>query len=79
MIRHIITFANLHQVLSAEKTLREAAGKDFRVRPTSTPPGLDEAICGMSLEVLEGSRVEDVVQYLRQRDLTPRGVHEVEG
>jgi hypothetical protein len=78
MIRHIVTFANLHQVLSAEKALRQAPDQNFPVRPTSTPPGLDEAICGMSIEVLDGSRLEEVVNYLNQQALPPRGVHEVE-
>jgi hypothetical protein len=78
MIRHIITFANLHQVLSAEKALRQAPEKSFCVRPTSTPPGLDEAICGMSIEVLDASRLDEIVEYLKQQALPPRGVHEVE-
>jgi hypothetical protein len=78
MIRHIITFANLHQVLSAEKALRLAPDKDFPVRPTSTPPGLDEAVCGMSIEVLDGLRLEEVLEYLNKQALPPRGVHQVD-
>ncbi len=78
MIRHIITFANLHQVLSAEQALRQAPDKKFNVRPTPTPPGLDEAICGMSIEVLDGSTLEETVAFLRVQSLPPRGVHQVE-
>lgn len=79
MIRHILTFANLHQVLSAEKALKQAENKRFQLRPTPTPPGLDEAICGMSIEILDGSHLKEAVEYLRSQSLPPTGVHEVEG
>jgi hypothetical protein len=75
--RLILTFATLHQVLAAEKTLRTAVQASFGVRPTPTPPGLGAAICGMSIEILDQDQKEDILQFLRGKQLPPIGVHYV--
>ncbi len=77
MIRHILTFSNLHRVLAAEQALREATGKNYRCRPTPTPPGLDQAICGMSIEILDPEQLGEIVEYLKGFSLPPAGVHRV--
>ena len=77
MARLILTFETLHKVLAAEKALRADQTRSFLCRPTPTPPGLSESICGMSIEVLELERREEVLTFLQQQDLSPTGVHEL--
>jgi len=77
MPRIIITYETLFEVLKAEKALK-AHDEPFRVRPTPTPPFLSTSICGMSLELLQAARKDEVVKYLKSLSLDPRGVHEVD-
>lgn len=76
-MRTILTFSTLHQVLAAEKTLRNTDVTKNSVRATPTPPGLGSAICGMSLELLEKENRQTVLESLATADLNPAGVHEV--
>ncbi len=76
-MRTILTFSTLHQVLAAEKTLRNTDGIKNSVRATPTPPGLGSAICGMSLELLEVEKRQPVMDSLTRAGLNPAGVHEV--
>lgn len=76
MSRLILTFQSLHQVLAAEKLLKEAP-KTFTCRPTPTPPGLTTSICGMAIEILDHERKNEILQYLENQSVTPEGVHEV--
>jgi hypothetical protein len=76
-MRTILTFSTLHQVLAAEKTLRNSEAIKNSVRPTPTPPGLGSAICGMSLEVLEKANQQAVLDCLSKGGLNPVGVFEV--
>jgi len=75
MTRTILTFATLHRVLQAEKALRADGERVFKCRPTPTPPGLSESICGMSIELLEPAQTEQVVAFLQDQELAPSGVH----
>jgi hypothetical protein len=77
MARVILTFETLHKVLAADKALRADRSSAFKCRPTPTPPGLSEAICGMSIELLEPARKEELRQFLDKIGLPPKGVHEV--
>lgn len=76
-MRTILTFSTLHQVLAAEKTLRNTEGIKNSARATPTPPGLGSAICGMSLELLENEKRQAVLDSLASAGLNPAGVHEV--
>ncbi|MBA3995159.1 MAG: hypothetical protein C0469_16695 [Cyanobacteria bacterium DS2.3.42] len=76
-MRTILTFSTLHQVLAAEKTLRNTEDIKNSVRATPTPPGLGSAICGMSLELLENEKRQPVLDSLASAGLNPAGVHEV--
>ena len=77
MTRIILTFVNLHALLAAEKRLQESAS-GFRVRPTTTPPGLSADICGMSLEVLSVELEEEILEFLDAETLSPSGVYRLE-
>jgi hypothetical protein len=77
-VRHIITFKNLHQVLKAERLLKNSDGNSFEVRPTPTPQGLSSAVCGMSIEVLRSDQTDSIITFLRQSDLEPAGLHDVD-
>lgn len=77
-MRTILTFSTLHQVLAAEKALRNNEATKTSVRPTPTPPGLGSAICGMSLEILEKESQPKVIECLNQSALNPAGVYEVQ-
>ncbi|MDZ4834058.1 MAG: DUF3343 domain-containing protein [Candidatus Melainabacteria bacterium] len=77
-MRIILTFETTHAVLAAEKALRSAKEKNFRFRPTPTPPGLTDAVCGMALEVLAVGQRQDVVEFLSDCQLTPHGVFEID-
>jgi hypothetical protein len=77
-VRHIITFKNLFQVLKAERLLKAEATSGFAVRPTPTPPGLDTAICGMSLEILEPSQKDEIIARLAMLNLVPHSVFQLE-
>lgn len=72
-MRLILTFETMFQVMSADKMLRDI----FECRPTPTPSGLDESICGVSLEILNHSDKPVILEILNKRGLTPSGVHEV--
>lgn len=76
-MRIIITFETTHNVLAAEKALKSAREKNFRFRPTPTPPGLSESVCGMSLEILAHDQKQDIVDFLSHRQITPQGVFEI--
>jgi len=76
-VRLIVTFKTLHQVLAAEKALRGANPIVFKIRPTPTPPGLSTSICGMSIEILEVSQKEAILEFLTARAMTPSGVFEI--
>lgn len=73
MPRSILTFQTLFQVLAAEKTLRDK----FRVRPTTTPPGLSASICAMSVELLDPSEKEAALEHLTSENLLPSGIHDL--
>jgi len=77
-MRIIITFETTHKVLAAEKALKSAKEKNFRFRPTPTPPGLTDSVCGMALEVLNKDQKEVIVDFLMSRQIAPQGVFEVE-
>ncbi len=77
-MRIILTFETTHSVLAAEKALKGVNANRFRFRPTPTPPGLTEAVCGMSLEVLAHDQKKEIVEYLSNCQLTPKGIHEVD-
>ena len=76
-MRIILTFETTHSVLAAEKVLKSAPEK-FRFRPTPTPAGLSDSVCGMSLELLDLDKKQDVVDYLSTCQLQPQGVFELE-
>ena len=78
MARLILTFETLHKVLSAERALTSAAARKFKCRPTPTPPGLSDSICGMSLELLEHGRRDEAVAYLKDSEIYPSGIYEIE-
>ncbi|HEY9870442.1 MAG TPA: DUF3343 domain-containing protein [Candidatus Obscuribacterales bacterium] len=74
MARLILTFNTLFQVLAADKLLR----RSFACRPTPTPPGITDSICGMSLELLDLSQQDAALACLEQASLPPNGVHELD-
>jgi len=76
-LRLILTFPTLHQVLAAEKALRENGDKLLLCRPTPTPPGLSQSICGMAIEIFAVEERDRAVQFLESQGLTPSGVHMV--
>jgi hypothetical protein len=76
-LRLILTFTNLSQVLKAEKALRTSGEKTLACRATPTPPGLSQAICGMSLELLDPFAAEAATSFLTDKNLTPEGIHQV--
>lgn len=76
-MRTILTFPTLHQVLAAEKALRNDETTKTAARPTPTPPGLGSAICGMSLELLEKENQPKVLECLAKSNLNPAGVFEI--
>lgn len=77
--RLILTFTTLHRVLAAELALRESGDKDLRCRPTPTPPGLSESICGMAIEIFDLEQQDKAVQFLSGRKLEPSGCHLIAG
>jgi len=77
-MRIIITFETTHNVLAAEKALKSDVARNFRFRPTPTPPGLSDSVCGMSLEILAHDQKQDVLEFLSSCQITPKGVFEIE-
>ncbi len=75
MSRIILTFETTHAVMAAERALKEAASKGFKFRPTPTPSGLSDSICGMSLEILSAQQKDEIVEHLKSRGRSPKGVH----
>ncbi len=73
--RLILTFATLHQVLAAERALRDSNNDRLRCRPTPTPPGLSQSICGMAIELLLVEEADTAVQFLKEQQLIPSGTH----
>jgi hypothetical protein len=76
--RLILTFNTLHQVLSAEKALKTAPNRHFKIRPTPTPPGLSSSICGMSIELLQLEQKQSAIDFLSERNMPPKGIHLVD-
>ncbi|MFA7340946.1 MAG: DUF3343 domain-containing protein [Candidatus Obscuribacterales bacterium] len=76
--RLILTFPTLHQVLAAERALRESGDKNLRCRPTPTPPGLSESICGMAIEIFSGEQKDSAIKFLIDHKLEPSGCHLVD-
>lgn len=72
-MRLILTFETMFQVMSADKMLRD----NYQCRPTPTPPGLSQSICGVSLEILNHSDKPAILEKLESRGLKPSGIHEV--
>jgi Protein of unknown function (DUF3343) len=79
MMRLLLTFPTLHQVLAAEKALRLSGDELLRCRPTPTPPGLGElgSICGMSVELLNPQGKENAMALLTSRQIKPSGAFEL--
>ena len=77
-MRIILTFETTHKVLAAEKALKSAKERNFRFRPTPTPPGLTESVCGMALEVLSTEQKQDIIDFLDSQRIAPKGVFEIE-
>jgi hypothetical protein len=77
-MRIIITFETTHALLAAEKAMKSAKERNFRFRPTPTPPGLTESVCGMALEVLASEQKQDIIDFLSSQHILPKGVHEIE-
>ncbi len=73
--RLILTFPTLHQVLAAERALRESGDSSLRCRPTPTPPGLSESICGMAIEIFAKDEQDKAIEFLRSQKLEPSGCH----
>lgn len=73
--RLILTFPTLHQVLAAERALRESGDSSLRCRPTPTPPGLSESICGMAIEIFAKEEQAKAIEFLRSQKLEPSGCH----
>lgn len=73
--RLILTFSTLHQVLAAERALRDSGDDELRCRPTPTPPGLSQSICGMAIELLVSAKRDKAVQFLEAQQLAPSGTH----
>jgi len=76
--RLIFTFPTLHQVLAAERVLRESGNKNLRCRPTPTPPGLSESICGMAIEIFACEQKDTAINFLINHKLEPSGCHLLE-
>ena len=76
--RIIVTFASLHQVLTAEKALRTAASAVFKIRPTPTPPELSTSVCGMSIEILEEDQKQTIIDYLQSKSIKPSGLYTID-
>lgn len=74
MVRLILTFENVFQVLAADRALR---GKVLS-RPTPTPPGLASSICGMSIELLQPEEEETALEHLSKAALKPTGRYRVD-
>lgn len=77
-MRIIMTFETTHKLLAAEKVLKSAPERAFRFRPTPTPPGLTDSVCGMSLEILSLDQKPDIIDFLSQHQIQPKAVHEIE-
>jgi hypothetical protein len=74
MSRLILTFPTLFQVLAADKLLR---GSRIVCRPTPTPQGLSADICGVSVELLDPSQLEQARKALADNQLPAKGEHQV--
>lgn len=77
MTRIILTFETTHAVLAAERALKNADGRHFEIRPTPTPNGLSDSVCGMSLEVLAHEQKDDIVEHLQSCGKSPAGIFEI--
>jgi hypothetical protein len=73
MTRLILTFPTLFKVLAADKLLQ---GK-VHCRTTPTPAGLSADICGVAIELLNRGQQDSALDLLRNNDLPPAGIHEV--
>jgi hypothetical protein len=73
--RLILTFPTLHQVLAAERVLRESGDKNLRCRATPTPPGLSESICGMAIEIFSIEQKDTAIKFLLNHRIEPSGCH----
>lgn len=77
MTRVLLTFETLHKLLAAEKSVKELDRNSILVRPTPTPPSISEAVCSMSLEILDPELSERILLHLEQVGLVPRAVHKI--
>ncbi|MBX9668857.1 MAG: DUF3343 domain-containing protein [Candidatus Obscuribacterales bacterium] len=78
-MRIILTFESTHAVLAAEKALKANNQRTFHVRPTPTPPGLSESVCGMSLEILSHDQKQDILSLLASCGNKPQAVVDLAG
>ena len=80
MKRVLLTFESLHKLLAAEKSIStfDNQKKNYRVRPTPTPPQYSNKVCGMSLEILSPDFLDQILEHLRVAELEPENVHEFE-
>lgn len=73
--RIILTFENVHFVLAAEKRLRNNLGNTNAFRTTPTPENITEVVCGMSLEILNHDKKDEILALLSNEKIKPTGVH----
>jgi hypothetical protein len=76
-MRLIFTFPTLQNLLAAEKALRLSGDDKLKCRSTPTPPGLEQTICGVSIELFASEHESHARQFLEQLGLPPKGVHRV--
>ena len=78
MARTILTFNTTHQLLAAEKQLKQLSADCPCVRPTPTPAHLSDSVCGMALEILIPDLKKRILDILAAEDLQPKAVHELD-
>ncbi|MGD9684626.1 MAG: putative Se/S carrier-like protein [Candidatus Obscuribacterales bacterium] len=77
MTRILLTYESLHQLLKAESRLKGEKQSGFHVRPTPTPAGLTDSVCGMALEILVPEQKEPILRFLQNAGLDPAGIHSI--
>ncbi len=71
----ILTFKNLTSTLMALKLLR--AENFGLIRPTPTPSGCKQAVCNLSLEIINHSQLAEINSYLTANKLIPVEILEI--